>query len=296
MNKAEQHEMFQKMMEAEQDLFKTEFVAPLISRWIPLVTSIQGIVYRFEARHSDKGYFLWRPVGVGHAKPIQRLSNIEQMDYLKMFKSLNMIAIRKGTLCGPVWEEWICVPWNLTEARARFGIGEAVVVRLIPTSHRVQQMDVITVAVTPTLLYHCQNSYITSAALIQLKILLSKGEVFEAIIGATPEMKLAVEVLITQEAELQKKMEENRIKRALDRADAELVSYAEQTGTTYVVRWKAQGIDYRTVVQKKDLEVISAGICLSGRDRIFDLTSIVSVMKERQQRWGDDHMDTFALY
>ena len=77
---------------------------------------------------------------------------------------------------------------------------------------------------------------------------------------------------------------ERRLRRALEKADATLLGFGETTnpdGTSagIVVEWSDSGgrHRYRSVLAP-DLDVVSSGICLSGRDGDFDLTSLVSVM------------------
>ncbi len=76
------------------------------------------------------------------------------------------------------------------------------------------------------------------------------------------------------------------LRRALAKADAVLHSYSEITnadGTPghLVVEWSEQGQTrrYRSTLDPH-LRIVSSGICLSGRDRDFDLTSLVSVMTD----------------
>jgi hypothetical protein len=77
---------------------------------------------------------------------------------------------------------------------------------------------------------------------------------------------------------------EQRLRRALSRADAELHGFSEAPARDgepphLVVEWSRQGERYRyRSVVARNLTVIASGICLSGRDDDFDLTSLVSVM------------------
>ena len=91
-----------------------------------------------------------------------------------------------------------------------------------------------------------------------------------------------------QEAWLRRAAGESRLegclRRALAKADATLHSYSEVPGADgspghLVVEWSARGqtYRYRSTLDAR-LTVVASGICLSGRDRDFDLTSLVSVM------------------
>ena len=77
---------------------------------------------------------------------------------------------------------------------------------------------------------------------------------------------------------------ERRLRQGLAQADATLQSYSETTNPDgspagIVVEWSDSGWRhrYRSVLDP-DLDVVSSGVCLSGRDGDFDLTSLVSVM------------------
>jgi hypothetical protein len=87
---------------------------------------------------------------------------------------------------------------------------------------------------------------------------------------------------------------ERRLRRALARADATLHSYTEALNPDgspgpLVVEWseRGQARRYRSALAP-DLTVVSSGICLSGRDRDFDLTSLVSVMRNRPEWMEED--------
>jgi hypothetical protein len=77
---------------------------------------------------------------------------------------------------------------------------------------------------------------------------------------------------------------DGRLRRALAKADAVLHGYSEVPGRdglpeAVIVEWSMQGQHYRyRSTLDPNLSVVSSGICLSGRDGDFDLTSLVSVM------------------
>ena len=82
---------------------------------------------------------------------------------------------------------------------------------------------------------------------------------------------------------LRSHLEEN-LRHALAKAGATLLSYSEIPGAggspgQLVVEWSESGQRrrYRSTIDPR-MTVVSSGICLSGRDRDFDLTSLVSVM------------------
>jgi hypothetical protein len=70
-----------------------------------------------------------------------------------------------------------------------------------------------------------------------------------------------------------------RLRASLSHAGAELIDYLERSDGL-MVSYAIDGQRYTSSVDKDNLTVHSAGICLSGRDSDFDLTSLVGVMRE----------------
>jgi len=293
--------LMSKMKALDHDLLTTEFIAPYIGG--PIITRIAGIVYTFSPYRmsrnrnaypwpkTDHGIFRWKPIDTKRAiaQPTGRLAYHEYRKFLEHFPILKVIVIRRHE------GQWLTVPWNAEEVYTRFGIGGVLPVYLCD---RVERFDVVNVAFTPELIY-MDRARLSAGWLRELKRTCS-GEQLPAdpynVPGLPPEGRTALDYLLKRDEELKIALEEQRIRTALGHMDAELVSYMDQGPNQLVVRWKYRGIEYRTVVQKDNLEVVSAGICLSGQDRKFDLTSIVSVMRERQDRWGDDHFNQHDLY
>jgi hypothetical protein len=74
-----------------------------------------------------------------------------------------------------------------------------------------------------------------------------------------------------------------RLSEALTHAGAELRSYVER-GDAYVVTYEVDGRQHISTIQADDLSVMTAGICLAGHDRRFDLTSLVGVLRQAGQQ------------
>ncbi len=83
-----------------------------------------------------------------------------------------------------------------------------------------------------------------------------------------------------------------RLARSVAHGGARLVSYIERDGV-YSVTYKFGERTHTSTVRASDLKVETSGICLSGRDGDFDLTSLVGVMQEAAQvepwQFGGDY-------
>lgn len=78
--------------------------------------------------------------------------------------------------------------------------------------------------------------------------------------------------------------ERQRIELALKQGNANLESYSVQNQHAAQVIFNDAGERRTVTINRQSLAVISAGFCLSGKDKDFDLTSIVGVFSERDRR------------
>lgn len=100
--------------------------------------------------------------------------------------------------------------------------------------------------------------------------------------GLTPEMRATYDLAAQREAGframVQARRDDGRLRGALRLAGGELREFRDR-GDYWHVEWTTRdGQRHTSAIGKRDLTVISAGICLSGRDRDFDLESLVGVM------------------
>lgn len=66
---------------------------------------------------------------------------------------------------------------------------------------------------------------------------------------------------------------------ALAHADGRLTGFIERDDA-YTVTYRVGNREHISTVSKRDLTVLTSGVCLSGLDSNFDLTSLVGVMRE----------------
>ena len=99
--------------------------------------------------------------------------------------------------------------------------------------------------------------------------------------GLTPEDRAAYALFMEPSGLLGSRREERRLRLALERGGGRLHAYHDR-GDFWLVEWRTDdGELHSSAIRKGDLTVIGAGICLSDRDRDFDLQSLVGVVRDR---------------
>jgi len=77
---------------------------------------------------------------------------------------------------------------------------------------------------------------------------------------------------------------EGRMRLALEDTGARLIDHMVR-GNLAEIRWRSRrNRTYNSVIDINNMNVVTAGICLSGTDRVFDLTSLIGVVHEGERR------------
>jgi hypothetical protein len=97
-------------------------------------------------------------------------------------------------------------------------------------------------------------------------------------------MRTAYSISTQRIREFRERMEharaEARLRGALRLGGGQFVDFRDRDDF-WVVEWTtSDGERHTSIVTRDDLTVVSSGICLAGRDRDFDLQSLVGVIEQ----------------
>jgi hypothetical protein len=203
---------------------------------------------------------------------------VEKEQYFRLFPALKLILCRNSN-------GWQGIPAN--QADTRFKIAGLVPIQLVT---EVQMFDTVKVRFDGTNVWFEQidsRSNPKTAVYLRecLQKLLEPKQI--ELPGLTLEERdaylMAYGPALAADAELRRDKNEDRIKDALKRAGANYKSYIERADT-FTIEYTVDGNQHRSVVKKDNLAIESAGICLAGTDRNFDLQSLVGVIRQGHNR------------
>ena len=272
-------ELLNKLADEENKFFSSQFFSPVL-RGRPIRVRIAGVVVTLHADPKNyEGFGVFNPTSYKKARLIRKPNMAERQEYLNLFPVLRLI------LCRKTEDQWYGIAAN--QSGLRFKISGMIPVRLI---EEVQIFDVVQTRFDGANCWFdsIDSNHSPKTASYLRESLINLLEPDKLVLsGLTQEEKdaylLAYGPALEADVESKKDKQEERIKLALFKAGARYQSYIER-GNTYTVEYIVGGERHRSVVNKDTLEVESAGICLSGGDKNFDLQSLVCVILEGQQR------------
>lgn len=266
-NKVKVSSLLASLAAREKKFMGGEFLCPMV-RGTPMRVKMDGVVLEMKPDKPFEGWGVFRPTSAKTCKLVRNASMKEKRTYLEALTTFHMI------ICGKNENDWLGMSaWNET----RFHIDGLVPIRL---PDEIQLFDVIRAGFdglnfwfddirpekTPRLMREMLQEEIA-------------GRKVAPINGIGPQRTEAYGIALARELENRKDKNEERIKDALQRAGAQYRSYIDR-GETYTVEYIVDGNTHRSTVDKQNLSVVSAGICLNGTDDRFDLQSLISVIKE----------------
>ena len=289
--------LISKLAKEEQRFLDSQFLCPVL-RGQPVRVRIAGIIMTLNVRPSDfQGWGIFKAIDHKLARWQRGPTMAEKQQYFKLFPLIRFI------LCREIKNAWLGFPAYQNDCR--FKITGLVPIQLVEEA---QVFDIICTRYDSFTFWFDeldQRRSPRSANYLResLNILRKPNEL--ELDGLTQEEKdaynIAYEFVYEQSEQAKQERENDKIKIALQRAGAVYEGYIER-GDTYTVEYIVDGSKHRSVIQKGSLNVVTAGICLSGGDAAFDLQSLIGVIREsvgsrhmvrmgENRQYGDDEVD-----
>lgn len=261
--------LFEKLAAQELSFSETEFLAPVLAgqkikiKITNVIMELKVLPKRFS------GWGVFKCVDFRTARRTRVASEFERGEYLNLFPSIRMIVVKNGDDFNGV-----SLPDN------RFKITGQIPISL---PIELEQFDCVSVRYdgqnfwfdSKVFDYAQQADYLREQFVVKTKVdkLSTPGLLAEHISA----YKFAQDELIR----LTKVTVDDRIRAAVERGGGVYKTH-KNLGSGYTITYELNGEDYTSTVDN-NLHVQSAGICLSGTDKNFDLQSLMSVIRE-----GDD--------
>ena len=274
------HALIARLAAQEAALGETRFVAPCV-RGGHVSVRVSGLVYAFRPAPRDfEGWGVFRPRDARTVELLGQATLSEIGAYLARFETLRvrLAAHLRG-------RTWLAYPTNEVDARQQTGRAEPLTVRLVGGARQFEQ---VVVRRDGALYWFADVDTRADPRIAERLRRLLHQQVLPPYItwkGITPEERTAYALAVQYAPEFagarQRQREETRLRTALALGGGELRDY-EDRADHWLVNWQTRDGEFHTsAVAKRDLTVLSAGICLSDRDSDFDLQSLVGVV-ERQ--------------
>lgn len=269
--------LLNQIADAELQLRSTQFLAPCVKGG-RVRTKVSGMVYTFTPPRQFEGWGIFQPLDE------QQVTLIEQADLPQISAYLQQFSIVRLRLAYRLQNQsWLAYPLNEADMQQRFKTVKPVVVHLVTEGAAFEAIiarwngnscwfEEVDRRVDPLLGETLQSALKQFIPVEELQVK-----------GLTPETRSTYDLIAQQtEGFNQSKRDEKRLKQALKLGGGELQQFHDR-GDYWTVDWTtADEIRHTSAIAKVDLTVVSSGICLSGRDRDFDLQSLVGVMEYRE--------------
>ncbi|MGD1699389.1 hypothetical protein [Dapis sp. BLCC M229] len=264
----------------EAELKNIQFLAPCVKNG-RVKTRVAGMIYTFESEPKTfAGWGIFQPINEKIAKFLEEPSLPQLEEYFQLLKPLRFFLA-----CQLKGLTWLAYPTNESDAQQRFACAKPVPVHLVTEGAMFEQIiarfdgvywwfEDIDRRADPLIAEELREAF--------KNITLPKEVKFK---GMTPEIKTVYDLVARQKKEFMKKMQyqkdEKRLREALAMGGGELQNFRDRSNYWQVEWVSGNGERHTSAINKNDLTVVSAGICLSGGDRDFDLQSLVGVVEQR---------------
>ena len=267
------HSLVSRLAQQELDWRGRTLLAPVVAPGRAR-TRVAGLVYEFTVHPPQfHGFGVFQPTPEGRADLIRRATPVERDRYLRLWPVRRLRLLRR---CADT--AWLAFAGKSGTAAIVHEVANGSTFELVEAAfdgaHYWYRGPVL-------------NTELRRADLLREALQARTDPCELKVTGLTPEDRAAYawlhqEVVWEGASRSAVGSEEGRLRAALARGGGQLVHYSSDA-EVYQVHWRdGLGNDHYSSIRQNDLTVVSSGICLSGRDADFDLTSLVGVMEEEE--------------
>ena len=267
--------LVESLVEWEKAFRNRPFLAPVVPGGSVRV-KIAGILSTFKLLDGEfSGWGVFEAYDEMFARLNRRASYVEIERYLAQLKPLKAVVIRRIDAATHV--AW---PANESDMRQRFGRSGPLLVRL---AEGVASFDQVIVRTDGANFWFEDIDRREDPRIAEyLRRSLAEAVPVERIAfpGLTPEARRAYGTALAEEVKRNDSIMKSAAVRALEWGGGTVEDIVDR-GDSWLIRWVSRrGRPQTSLVRKHDHTVLSAGICLDGRDQEFDIKSLVSVIEE----------------
>lgn len=269
---------------SEQDFLGETFVAPVVdatkvSAWVGRISHEFAI-----DRPSDPGWYQFKAVDFKRAKMVGPADIDEIESYLKKLKKVMLVVVMR------IDGVYHAMPMKANP----HGLDWSRLYPVFLTDDMVNDFDRVACRFDGANLWYERLDFSNDPTKADyLRDMFSKlsGPSTVRFPGLSFEERASYSIRVTLDHEARERAQKakealkgDRIKEDVEHAGGTFLGFREKA-TQYEVTYAVDGERYTSVVAKDSAHtLISAGICLSGGDREFDLASLITVVREGQHR------------
>jgi hypothetical protein len=266
-----------KLASKQEEESASTFVAPCVHRG-RISVSMGGV--NMSLRPSDSAFEGW---GVFRLRKSTNLADLErEAGRREIAPYLSRLPMCRFRLCFQGLDKtWAGLPYHRGPFESKFGPFKPVALHLVGEQAR---FDLVKARFDGTSWWFEGTDRIDIPAVRRAMCESYDSGKLRQVAGIRPEDEEAFKLAVSPVPVLGiscPPTDEERIKRALTRGGGKMLSFVDRGDFWNVVWTSPSGRRSTSSIMKSDMTVMASGMCLSGRDKDFDLQTLVDVVEKR---------------
>lgn len=268
--------LIEKIGEKERKISDLTFVSPIFSNEI-VATYIDGLLYTFTIPKTDPGWYVIKPINVHQAKIIDEAKVQEKDKYLRCLGKIYItLVFKKDNVYMGIPDKSNKYDFPFQEIIPVF-LHDDIVLDFDRIIGRYDGSNIwfesVDMRNDPAKSDYLRESFENNIQPSKIKY---EGLIFEE--------KLAYTLRTSLDKKFKEDHKKSSLKDDVEHAGGEFVSFLERSDHISIT-YRVDGEQYTSHISKgDDRKVLAAGICIDGNDNKFDLRSLITVMREAQNK------------